>query len=798
MDIYLPDVIMQFGDITNLQSELPESCVVDTAISINALKLHHTCSPYEAVYRCQEREPVTRFPEMRILWQVYSILLLNIVKESTACSDFCVCKWKNGKQTVECGGKNLSEIPNGMDPETQVLEFSGNKLNKLSKELFLKKQLINLQRVYVSSCKIKSVHRDTFKGLTNLVELDLSDNLLESIPSGAFMNCPSLMKLTLNLNPINSLKKFAFNHLSYLNTLELSNCQISEIEEGAFQGLHSLEWLRLDGNKLKTIRGRRTLPENAKGVDLQKNGWECDCHIQDLSAWLRDFNIRLSEEPVCQGPHGSQAAQSDRYPCRSWLVFPTYRPLPFIWSWERARTCLFCVTCTPFPKPQSRGQMLQNNTMVAPGLHLIYFVEEGSENKRSELFIYNANADDNGTFICNADNAAGTSQSNFTIKIILKEDPIVIIVSFPLEYFVYAVIGISIAGIIVVIVITVLIVKCHRRSSRQRKREQMKEVAMQFQQNANKQEENVECLPETLKINTPSTNYDEDIMVGYGVHPCNELLTITSPTRVSNQARSPTSLRRYQLEQNPDLINGTESIGCRREGDGEDENQKVLQGESVGVVGAVVANAIPIACLRGSAEFYTDMRCIVDSDGYPIDYGLPKIPCRTQCSSSDSYYRTLPTNRMKRYSAANPLKRYSREAEFLSRSVDSPYDYQTDVRYTADGYPARMPVSQQQPTAMDAFAQTSGAPTSLPCCSLQWPACVPANLHVINPGANYPQPKCVTKKCASAQTDTESDTDNPEINTDKGESAVRVENDAVNEMLTESPDEGYEGEPSVV
>lgn len=92
------------------------------------------------------------------------------------------------------------------------------------------------------------------------------------------------------------------------------------------------------------------------------------------------------------------------------------------------------------------------------------------------------------------------------------------------------------------------------------------------------------------------------------------------------------------------------------------------------------------------------------------------------------------------------------------------------------------------------------APASLPCCSVQWPACVPANLHIINSGlssgGNYAPQKCVTKRCVGAQTDTESDTENNEnVAGDKAESR---EDDAANEMLTESPDEGYEGEPSVV
>ena len=32
----------------------------------------------------------------------------------------CVCIWKNGKETVECINRDLGEIPEGVEPSTQV------------------------------------------------------------------------------------------------------------------------------------------------------------------------------------------------------------------------------------------------------------------------------------------------------------------------------------------------------------------------------------------------------------------------------------------------------------------------------------------------------------------------------------------------------------------------------------------------------------------------------------------------------------------------------------------------------
>lgn len=184
-------------------------------------------------------------------WHLCSIMVLHVVNEVSTCSLSCTCKWKNGKRTAECSTKSLSDIPETIDPDTQVLDFSDNNLGQLTKELFVKKQLVNLQRLYLSKCRINTVHTDTFKGLTNLVEMDLSSNFLESVPTLAFSNCPSLMKLALSSNPIKDVKRLAFNHLSYLNTLELSGCEIADIEEGAFQG--KLACIKFNAKKIKII-----------------------------------------------------------------------------------------------------------------------------------------------------------------------------------------------------------------------------------------------------------------------------------------------------------------------------------------------------------------------------------------------------------------------------------------------------------------------------------------------------------------------------------------------------------------
>ncbi|CAH0559946.1 unnamed protein product [Brassicogethes aeneus] len=657
-------------------------------------------------------------------------------RTSWACGKSCACKWKNGKQTIECSNRNLDAIPSGFSADMQVLEFSGNRLPELPAEFLLKVQLVNLQRIFLSNCNIRAIHEEAFKGLANLVELDLSNNFIERVPTEAFKFCPALMRLTLNYNPIHALQKFSFNYLTYLNTLELSNCSLFEVEAGAFQGLHSLEWLHLDGNRLKTIPGRKTLPDNIKGVELQHNAWECDCHIQDLHGWLVNFNVPMSSEPMCKGPSRLSGRVIKSIPTADLACLPDVSPTSFYLELSEGKNV--SLLCHVHANPEAtvswwfQGRILQNNTPVAPGLHLIYYVEEGPEKKRSELFIYNADADDNGTYVCNAENAAGSTHTNFTVKILLKEDPIVIIVSLPIEYFLVVVGAAAVLGLMIVVVLVVLIFKCHRNRCREEKRKKP---------TSKPELQDEELEGSAREVNTTT---DSDDMIKYGVQPCESSL---SP--VANQIRSPSSLRRYQLEQNPDLINGTESnLGYRRDGDGADQQGMCKLLETTGL---------------------RNIRCVLDSQGYPIDYGLPKLAYRK--TSNENYYRTLPCKRLKRHSAANPINRFSREAEYLSRSLD--YDYQANVRYTATGYP---------PPKLDIMGGDL-APSSLPCCSSELPPrFVAANLHAAK------DPASGEKRCASAQTES----------VESGGGCLNTRNDVVNDVLTESPDEGYEGEPPVV
>lgn len=752
-----------------------------------------------------------------------------------ACPVACVCKWKGGKQTVECSNRDLITLPEGMDPGTQVLDFSGNNLQTLPRERFQRMELINLQRIYLSRCRIAAIDDRAFKGLTNLVELDLSDNLLTSTPTETFSDYPSLMRLILNGNPISVLHRRSFDHLSYLTTLELSNCEIETINDEAFTGLDNLEWLKLDGNRMATIRGSRILPETLHGIDLTRNNWQCDCRMLDLHTWLHNFhNIPHSVEPTCNGPPRLAGRTIRSVEVEDLACLPDVSPTTLYLEIAEGKNVSLLCKVTAVPEAQVswwfQGQVLQNDTMIAPGLHLYYYIEEGREEKKSELFIYNTNPDDNGTFVCVAENSAGRAQSNFTIRIIVKEEPIVIIVSFPFEYLLAVAAGIGVLALVLIVTVIVSIARCRRNRRKRRKKERSKEVALQNQAGGTAKcsviRETEQQASEPVKVNGNALMTDrQQEMILFAATTGEEMISSVIPAACSNQYCSPPSARNYPQEQNPDLINDTESVGKgrRREGDGEDDREQDTA-ESVVDEFEPIANApvvrqvqwqdlqFPTAAARIAYQHTADVHlspgCLIaEGDGYPVDYGLPKVVAlrpQIPVEHSNHFYRTLPHNRAaKRVSAANPLSRFSREAEFLSRSTQQPASYEhycpQDVRYTVDGYPRAQPKiyptnpsgnyseSNFIPSPPEAYKTES--PASLPCCTspmsdvtgaaTQWPVCLPASI--------------VSSRC-SVGAQTEASSGGPPPPSADGPEQKPSSSSQNCETLTESPDEGYVGE----
>uniref|UniRef100_A0AC11BBE2 Leucine rich repeat containing G protein-coupled receptor 4 n=1 Tax=Ovis aries TaxID=9940 RepID=A0AC11BBE2_SHEEP len=130
------------------------------------------------------------------------------------CAAPCSC---DGDRRVDCSGKGLTAVPEGLSAFTQLLDISMNNITQLPEDAF--KNFPFLEELRLDANHITSVPEDSFEGLTQLRHLWLDDNSLTEVPVHPLSNLPTLQALTLALNKISRIPDFAFTNLSSLVVL---------------------------------------------------------------------------------------------------------------------------------------------------------------------------------------------------------------------------------------------------------------------------------------------------------------------------------------------------------------------------------------------------------------------------------------------------------------------------------------------------------------------------------------------------------------------------------------------------
>ncbi|XP_049789433.1 leucine-rich repeat-containing protein 24 [Schistocerca nitens] len=345
---------------------------------------------------------------------------------SASCPAVCACKWKGGKQTVECVERGLITLPANVNPETQVLDVTGNNLQILPRDTFIRANLLNLQKVYLRSCRIGQIDDRAFNGLTNLVELDLSYNLLTSIPSATFKDVPFLRDVTLAYNPIIKIEADAFGTLPGLVRLDLSHCEITTVAPRAFDGVEHLETLKLNANRLTELKPRTVESlSRLHGAELHDNPWICDCRLRAARLWLVDHNIPAPVPPTCAGgpervlDRAFHDLDADDFACRP-EILPSARYV------EAAAGENATVVCRVRAVPQATvtwfwsGRLLLNDTAFGAPHQRLFIFEDDRFEKSSSLVLANAQETDATEFYCVAENRAGTAEANFTVHVSLR------------------------------------------------------------------------------------------------------------------------------------------------------------------------------------------------------------------------------------------------------------------------------------------------------------------------------------------------------------------------------------------
>lgn len=365
-------------------------------------------------------------------WRRFIILVVALIWTLTvaaaradSCSEICVCKWKNGKQSVECREKSLITLPSGLEGTTQVLDMSGNNLQILSKGAFDRVGLLNLQRVYMSKCRIGQIDGHAFQGLTNVVELDLSQNMLTAVPSTTLADVPLLRDLSLANNPIQKIEPDAFRHCAGLVRLDMSRCELHAVAATAFTGINQLETLKLDHNQLTGLLADTIESLNkVHGVELHENPWHCDCNMRPVKLWLTKNNVPITVDPLCAtGPthvtnRTFSALMADDFACRPNIQ----QDDPTV---EAATGDNASVSCRVHSSPASKvswywnGRPLANNTAFGP-FQRVFMTDDhrpGGGGGHSSLLLTNVQPTDSGQFLCVAENRAGRAEANFTLVV---------------------------------------------------------------------------------------------------------------------------------------------------------------------------------------------------------------------------------------------------------------------------------------------------------------------------------------------------------------------------------------------
>ncbi|XP_029163169.1 leucine-rich repeat-containing protein 24 [Nylanderia fulva] len=355
---------------------------------------------------------------------LYAVTVLGVTASGDKCANQCSCKWKSGKRTVECVDRSLTSIPDWIDPETQVLDMSGNDIRLLPSNIFVRVRLTNLQRLYLRDCRIDRIDGEALAGLTNLVELDLSHNLLIAVPSSSFTDTPFLRDLVLAHNPLERIRQHAFTSTPNLVKLDLSHTQLVDIEAKGFLGLELLESLKLNNNQLSTLHPGTFEPlKKLTSIELHDNPWTCDCHLREMKMWLVKHNVPTLVAPVCRGPQqlldrAFTDLDIDDFACRPVLLIASRYAEATIGE-NASIECRVSAIPPAKVKWYWNGRQLTNHSAFSSYQKILIF-EEGQFRKKSTLILTNAQEADSSEFYCVAENRAGSVEANFTLHVSLR------------------------------------------------------------------------------------------------------------------------------------------------------------------------------------------------------------------------------------------------------------------------------------------------------------------------------------------------------------------------------------------
>uniref|UniRef100_A0A5S6QZ19 Ig-like domain-containing protein n=1 Tax=Trichuris muris TaxID=70415 RepID=A0A5S6QZ19_TRIMR len=354
-------------------------------------------------------------------------------------------------ETLRLTGNRLAFVQPGWFASLKTLTsllLNRNQLTVLTSDNF--HWLNELLTLDLSRNKIFRIHETAFIGVGKLDSLRLSSNVLTVVPRQALQTVQSLRSLYLSQNPIYKIRTDDFADLPHLRDVKLSGMQrLRLVERAAFRSLPELlvaelhdnpylgyvdrlsfvntplvSHLFLHNNNLTTVEQEVIDSlDSLQEVSLYGNPLHCDCNIRWMIASISGSDNGPRSRIVY---HEAERMLCDSPPEHKYKLFsslnassmPTNCPPRILYTFTPNETRkpgdmqVYDCRAVGIPQPKVRWTTPDGQTIDPT----IYHPRRSVLNEHT-LVLNHLTADDQGTYVCTAENAEGRSQRATTLNV---------------------------------------------------------------------------------------------------------------------------------------------------------------------------------------------------------------------------------------------------------------------------------------------------------------------------------------------------------------------------------------------
>lgn len=223
---------------------------------------------------------------------------------SVDCPRTCLCNTLS--RIVYCSRRGMTSLPHLLPVRTTQLNVNGNAFaaTVLRRDNFSGYGDGTLEHLYMSECGLEELDTGTFEDLVDLRWLDVSNNRIRTIAKDTFRGL-SLEHLFLNGNRELEILPDSFGGMTTVG-LYLHDCHLAYLVPEAFVPLRAeLRYLWLNGNQLERVdRGMLETFLGLQHLRLGSNPLLCNCDV----IWLKELYdsneeiFRGALSPTCLWP----------------------------------------------------------------------------------------------------------------------------------------------------------------------------------------------------------------------------------------------------------------------------------------------------------------------------------------------------------------------------------------------------------------------------------------------------------------------------------------------------------------